>query len=55
MEPRRDPNEEPGLREVPPSNELEREERRLERLRLAVSHWPTPNRFDFDPDPREAA
>jgi hypothetical protein len=35
--------------------ELEREERRLQRLRL-VSQLSTPaERFDDDPDPREAA
>lgn len=40
----------------PPASELEREERRLERLRLVVSRWPAPNRFDeFEPDPKEAA
>ena len=44
------------LRENLPPNELEREERRLERLRLVTSSWPVPSRFtDFEPDPREAA
>ena len=48
-----DDDEEP--RERRPS-ELEREERRLERLRLIAAPWPTPNPFDeFEPDPQEAA
>jgi hypothetical protein len=39
---------------------VEREERRLERLRLVVVHLPEPDRLeepgdDSDPDPREAA
>jgi hypothetical protein len=39
-----------------PASELEREERRLERLRLVVNTWPTPNRAEeFEPGPQEAA
>jgi hypothetical protein len=49
-----------GLEEDEPRDdrrpsELEREERRLERLRLVVSPWPTPKHYDLDPDPQEAA
>ena len=37
-------------------SELVREERRLERLRLVVSAWPAPDRFeDDDPGPPQAA
>jgi hypothetical protein len=36
-------------------SELEREERRLERLRLVVTAWPTPDRFDDDEDGPAAA
>jgi hypothetical protein len=40
----------------PQSPELEREKRRLERLRLVTQLWPPPERFDDpDPEPREAA
>jgi hypothetical protein len=35
--------------------ELEREERRLERLRLVTSSWPTADRFDDDLPPQTAA
>jgi hypothetical protein len=36
--------------------ELEREQRRLERLRLVNELWPPPDRFDDpDPPPQEAA
>lgn len=43
--------------EKAPATELEREERRLERLRLITTAWPTPKPSDedFTPDPREAA
>jgi hypothetical protein len=36
-------------------SELEREERRLERLRLVVTAWPTPDRFDDDDEGPAAA
>ena len=36
-------------------SELEREERRLERLRLVVAPWPTPDRFDDDDEGPAAA
>jgi hypothetical protein len=36
-------------------SELEREERRLERLRLVVSAWPSPDRFDDDDEGPAAA
>lgn len=36
-------------------SELEREERRLERLRLIVNPWPPPERFDDEPSPQTAA
>jgi len=40
----------------PAPSELEREERRLERLRLITSAWPPLRRVDdSDPDPQEAA
>jgi hypothetical protein len=41
----------------PQASELEREERRLERLRLVVSHiWPSSAEpVDEDPDPQAAA
>jgi len=36
--------------------ELDREQRRLERLRLVNELWPPPDRFDDpDPPPQEAA
>jgi hypothetical protein len=40
--------------------DLDREERRLQRLRLVVTQQPEPDRFeepldDYDPDPKEAA
>ena len=55
-DPVRPESAEDELRENLPPNELEREERRLERLRLVTSSWPMPSRFtDFEPDPREAA
>jgi hypothetical protein len=37
------------------ASELEREERRLERLRLVVSAWPTPDRFEEDDEGPAAA
>jgi hypothetical protein len=53
---RRPVNKELRPEEEALESELEREERRLERLRLIVSRWPSPNRFDeFEPDPKEAA
>jgi DNA polymerase sigma len=40
----------------PQASELEREERRLERLRLVVSQvWPSAEPYDDDPDPKAAA
>jgi hypothetical protein len=46
-------------RETPsetPSPELDREQRRLERLRLVNELWPPPDRFEGpDPTPPEAA
>ena len=37
-------------------SELEREERRLERLRLVTTAWPTAQQYhDEDPEPRPAA
>ena len=36
-------------------SELEREERRLERLRLVVAAWPTPYRFDDNEEGPAAA
>jgi hypothetical protein len=37
-------------------SELEREERRLERLRLVATAWPAPDHYyDEDPEPRPAA
>jgi hypothetical protein len=54
-DPRRSVGEEEEREERRPS-ELEREERRLERLRLIAAPWPTPNPFDeFEPDPQESA
>lgn len=48
-------SEEQQTREQHPS-ELEREERRLERLRLVATAWPTPDQhYDEDPEPRPAA
>jgi hypothetical protein len=35
--------------------ELEREERRLERLRLVTNVWPQVEGYDDDPDPKAAA
>ena len=40
---------------VPQLSELEREERRLERLRLLPQPWPIPKTFDNEPDPKKAA
>jgi hypothetical protein len=37
------------------ASELEREERRLERLRLVVSSWPPADRFEDDDDGPAAA
>jgi hypothetical protein len=37
------------------ASELEREERRLERLRLVVTAWPTPDRFEDDDEGPAAA
>ena len=37
------------------ASELEREERRLERLRLVVSPWPAPEHFEDDLPPQTAA
>jgi hypothetical protein len=37
------------------SPELEREERRLERLRLVVTSWPAPDSFEDDDDGPAAA
>ena len=37
-------------------SELEREERRLERLRLVATGWPAPDHYyDDDPEPKPAA
>ena len=36
-------------------SELEREERRLERLRLIITPWPAKEHFDDDPPPQTAA
>lgn len=36
-------------------SELEREERRLERLRLVVNSWPPQEHFDDDQPPQTAA
>jgi len=36
-------------------SELEREERRLERLRLIVGAWPAQEHFDDDSPPQAAA
>jgi hypothetical protein len=36
-------------------SELEREERRLERLRLVVTSWPPQEHFDDDVPPQTAA
>ena len=36
-------------------SELEREERRLERLRLVAQLWPTPDRFEDDDEGPAAA
>jgi len=45
--------------QTPPESstpELDREQRRLERLRLVTELWPPPDRFDDpDPGPQEAA
>jgi len=46
------PQREPGREQAP---ELEREERRLERLRLVTNSWPTADRFDDDVPPQSAA
>lgn len=37
------------------ASELEREERRLERLRLVVNSWPPREHFDDDTPPQTAA
>jgi hypothetical protein len=37
------------------ASELEREERRLERLRLVVTTWPSPDRFEDDDEGPAAA
>jgi hypothetical protein len=39
----------------PQGSELEREERRLERLRLVATAWPAPDRFEDDDDAPAAA
>ena len=39
----------------PQPSELEREERRLERLRLVVTPWPSPHYEDEGPPPQAAA
>jgi hypothetical protein len=39
----------------PHPSELEREERRLEKLRLLPQPWPVPRVFSSEPDPEEAA
>jgi hypothetical protein len=39
----------------PQATELEREERRLERLRLVSNLWPPIESYDDDPDPKAAA
>jgi hypothetical protein len=55
-DPRRPVGDEEEPRDDRRPSELEREERRLERLRLVVTSWPTPKHFEeFDPDPQEAA
>ena len=36
-------------------SELEREERRLERLRLVVTAWPSPSRYEDDDEGPAAA
>jgi hypothetical protein len=48
-------SDEPQKPDDPPAPELERERRRLERLRLVSQLWPVPDRFDDDPTPQEAA
>jgi hypothetical protein len=47
-------SEEPQTTEQQAS-ELEREERRLERLRLVVNPWPPTEHFDDDEPPQTAA
>jgi hypothetical protein len=47
-------SEEPQTTEQQVS-ELEREERRLERLRLVVNAWPPVEHFDDDEPPQTAA
>jgi hypothetical protein len=37
------------------ASELEREERRLERLRLVINAWPPQEHFDDEEPPRPAA
>lgn len=37
------------------ASELEREERRLERLRLVVNSWPPQEHFEEEPPPQNAA
>jgi hypothetical protein len=48
-------SEEMQTTEQQQSPELEREERRLERLRLVVAAWPTADRFDDDDEGPAAA
>ena len=48
-------NEDEQTTQAPQPSELEREERRLEKLRLLPQPWPIPKVFDEDPDPQEAA
>ncbi len=53
---RRPVSEEPERADDLQTSELEREERRLERLRLIVNAWSAPGGVeDVDPDPKEAA
>jgi hypothetical protein len=54
-DPRRPLNDDEPTEDRRPS-ELEREERRLERLRLIATRWPTPDPFEeLEPDPQQAA
>jgi hypothetical protein len=48
-------NDDEQTTQSPQPSELEREERRLEKLRLLPQPWPIPKVFDKDPDPQEAA
>jgi hypothetical protein len=55
-DPRRPVSDQNEPREQRHESELEREERRLQRLRLVVTPWPTPNHYEkFEPGPQEAA